>query len=128
MEDGHANSGAPAEIVRQLKRKNIPDMSEFLGAASLGEKTRVPGLQAADGLAFGAWHAEQGRLGPRDFVTVAPDVSVAKLKGRSRMKTPLFRCDIDDRELRILKSGFFSHVDFGWELAKRRKASSQSAG
>jgi hypothetical protein len=34
VEDGHENSGAPTEIVRQLKKKKISGMSEFLGAAA----------------------------------------------------------------------------------------------
>jgi hypothetical protein len=122
VEDGHPNSGAPTEIVRQLKRKNISGVSEFLGDAIPGEKAKVPGLQAADGLAFGAWHIEQ-RPGLLDLGIVAPTIPVAEMRGKSQLKAPIFRCDIDERELRIFKNGYFAHIDFRREFARRKQAS-----
>ena len=116
-EEGHPNEGAPATIVSQLKRKRISGVSEFLGTAILGEKTKTPGLQAADGLAFGTWHLESGAV---SVSPVSPDVPVSKLKGKSLMKAPIFRCDINERELKIFKDGYFAHVDFRREFGRRK--------
>lgn len=121
VEDGHPNAGAPTEIVRLLKRKNIPEVSEFLGTAIPGDKIKVPGLQAADGLAFGAWHMEHQELGPGDLGMVEPNLPLAELKGRSSLKAPIFRCDINRRELEIFKGGYFAHVDFRKEFGKRKR-------
>jgi hypothetical protein len=121
VEEGHPNEGAPAEIVSQLKRKRISGVSEFLGAAVLGEKIKTPGLQAADVLAFGAWHIERG---PIDVSFASPDVPVSELQGKSLMKAPIFRCDINERELKIFKNGYFAHVDFRREFGRKKLGAS----
>jgi len=35
------------------------------------------------------------------------------------MKAPLFRCDIGERELKLLKEGYFAHVDYRRQYGKR---------
>jgi hypothetical protein len=117
IEEGHQNQGAPAAIVSQLKRKRISGVSEFLGTVTLGEKTKIPGLQAADGLAFGAWHDESKTV---QLSFVAPDVPVDKMRGASLMKTPIFRCDISERELKVFQNGYFAHVDFRREFGRNK--------
>ena len=92
-------------------------MSEFLGAAVLGEKIKTPGLQAADSLAFGAWHIERRQI---DVSSAPPDVPVSELQGKSLMKAPLFRCDINERELKIFKNGYFAHADFRREFGRKK--------
>ena len=109
IEEGHSNEGAPAEIVSLLKRKKIPEVSEFLGTVLLGEKKKVPGLQAADGLAFGAWHMESTKN--YSLVDVAPDATVKALRAKTIMRIPTFRCHIDERELKIFKRGYFTHIN-----------------
>ena len=59
VEENRQYDGAPAAILQELKRKRIVGVSEFLGYAVPGEKRKIPGLQAADGLASGAWHLEK---------------------------------------------------------------------
>jgi hypothetical protein len=118
VEDGHRNSGAPTEIVRLLKKKRIAGVSEYLGAAIPGEKKEIWGLQAADGLAYGSWHAESTSSVP--LALVQPDIPVGEMNGKSLMKAPLFRCDIDERELRIFKNGYFARVHFRREFGKRK--------
>ena len=117
VEDGHPNAGAPTEIVRLLKKKQISGVSEYLGTAIPGEKTKIPGLQAADGLAYGSWHMEHET---GDFASVPPN---AQLRDKSPQKAPLFRCDIDERELRIFKNGYFAHVDFRRQFGRRKSFS-----
>ena len=117
VEEGHQNQVAPADIVFQLKRKKISGVSEFLGSATTGEKKKSPGLQAADGLAFGAWHLEHGDV---PLGVVAPNVPVSDLKGESRLKAPIFHCDIDERELRIFQDGYFAHVDFRRQFGRNK--------
>jgi hypothetical protein len=109
VEEGHSNQGAPAAIVSQLKRKKIAEVSELLGTVTLGEKKKVPGLQAADGLAFGAWHGEASP--DTKFLNVPPDAAVKALRPQSMTKVPIFRCHVDERELGIFKKGYFTHVD-----------------
>lgn len=118
VEKGHKNQGAPAEIVAQLKRKRIDGVSEYLGAVSLGEKKQVPGLQAADGLAFGAWQDSAKNV---PLVATPPDSTVQALRYRSMMKTPLFYCDIDERELKIFKNGYFAHAEHRRQFGQSKR-------
>lgn len=93
----------------QLKRKKIAEVSEFLGSVALGEKKKVPGLQAADGLAFGAWHGESRP--DTEFLDVPPDAPAKALRSHALMRVPIFRCHVDERELGIFKKGYFTHID-----------------
>lgn len=122
VEDGHENSGAPTEIVRQLKQKRISGVSEFLGTAVPGEKKKVPGLQAADGLASGAWHLEalgMPQLGPPQEPSLASGRAIQQTTATS-MKTPLFRCHIDAEHLTNFKEGYFAHIEYRRQWGQRR--------
>jgi hypothetical protein len=117
VEDGHQNSGAPTEIVRQLKKKRIPGISEFLGAAVPADKKKHPGLQAADGLASGAWHLEalgMPQLGPLQ------KPSLSRWSRTNEMKSPIFRCHIDGGELAKFKEGYFAHIAHRRQFGQRK--------
>lgn len=110
LEDGHPNSGGPTEIIKTLKKKRISGLSEFLGVAVTGGKKQHAGLQAADGLASGAWHLEALGM-PTVGSPKAPSLETQNLS-KSVMKTPIFRCHIDEKELAKFKDGYFKHLEF----------------
>jgi hypothetical protein len=117
VEEGHPNEGAPATIVSQLKRKRIREVSEFLGAAVPGEKKRVPGLQAADALATGAW---RGEARDPQFTDIPQDASVSELRRIADEKIPIFRCHADERELGQFKDGYFAHIEHRREFGRKK--------
>ncbi|SRR5216683_5775718 len=87
LESGHRNAGAPADIVRSFKRERVP-MGDAIGTVTLGEKTKVPGLQAADLLANWALELEvEGRVGTYD----EGPLPLAKARTRE-IRCPIFRC------------------------------------
>jgi uncharacterized protein DUF3800 len=110
LESGHPNSGGPTEIVRQLKKKNISGVSEYLGVAVPGDKKRHPGLQAADGLASGLWHLESHGT-PQLLPPQKPGLDRWRSEKRP-MKVPVFRCHLDQDELSKFKEGYFKHLEF----------------
>lgn len=125
VEDGHPNAGAPAEVIRQLKAKHISGVSEFLGAAVTGDKKTVWGLQAADGLASGAWHMEAA--GPLDLGPVQrPSLSDAPVP-KDSSKTPIFRCHIDAAELAKFKGDYFAHLEFRRQWGQKKRPAIASA-
>jgi hypothetical protein len=108
VEEGHENEGAPNAIIQQLKRKRISGVSEFLGTVTTAEKKKIPGLQAADGLAFGAWYMDANDalpLGPPQKLPIAEPIKVPA------MKMPIYRCHMNAEELTRFKEGYFEHVE-----------------
>jgi hypothetical protein len=108
VEDGHTNAGAPAEIIRQLKKKKIGGVSEHLGWAITGDKEKVPGLQAADCVTSGAWQIE------KDVVPLLGNPQPPSLKNwkefDSPHRVPILRCHIDPQHLATFKDGYFEHI------------------
>lgn len=125
-EEGHVNAGAPAEMMRQIKRKRISGISEYLGQAVTGEKKKVPGLQAADGVATGAWQLE--KVGPSLSVVNqrAPTKELAQL---SNTKCPIFHTHLNEGELKQFKEGFFQHHEHRrqWGLARAQAIAAATA-
>jgi hypothetical protein len=120
VEDGHQNSGAAAEIVRQIKKKNISGISEFLGAAITGDKKRVMGLQAPDGLATGAWHVESSpETVEANLVDVPQRVPLVISRPYQQLRAPIFRCHVDSEELAKFKEGYFADIKFRKEFDRR---------
>jgi hypothetical protein len=115
VEDGHQNSGAPTEIVRQLRKKNISGVSEYLGNAVPGDKEKIPGLQAADGVTSGAWHMEKHGtpvLGPPQPPALQlPRWRAVDPGARHEWNIPILRCHIDGPELTTFKGGYFAHLE-----------------
>ena len=120
VEDGHENAGAAAEIIRQIKKKNISGISEFLGAAILGDKKKIMGLQAADGLATGTWHLELSASLEPNLVDVPQRAPLNVSRLLQEMKTPIFRCHMDGKELAKFKEGYFAHIEYRRQYSKRR--------
>jgi hypothetical protein len=117
IESGHSNAGAPAEIVRRVKQKQLPGVSEFLGEVVIGEKRRVPGLQAADGLASGAWHLERKgipQLGP----PTQPSIQGWNPR-QTGWRVPIMRCHIDPPTLAELKKDHFALVEYRRAFGQR---------
>jgi hypothetical protein len=113
VEDGHPNCGAAPEIVSQLKKKRIAGVSEYLGAAVIGEKTKVPGLQAADCLISSAWKIEQPeRLALRPVLGPKMRPSLKEWDGGTggQFKCPILRCHLDEEHLATFKEGYIEHV------------------
>jgi hypothetical protein len=122
VEENKEYDGAPAAIVEQLKRKRITGVSEFLGYAVPGEKTKTPGLQAADGVTSGAWHLEQRGL-PVLTPPIAPSQSIAKWDPKATgWKVPILRCHIDAKELATFKEDYFAHIDYRKKWGEKRTA------
>ena len=119
VEDGHPNCGSAAEIVRTLKKNPIGNISQFLGYAITGEKKKHPGLQAADGLASGAWHSEA--LGTPVLGPPRPPSVKNFEPHKSDMKIPLFRCHIDSQEMKTFKNGYFQHLELRTSYWRNRK-------
>jgi hypothetical protein len=102
VEDGHPNAGSCHEIIKSLKKLNAPQFSEHLGTVTLADGDDFPGLQAADGLAYGAW-ANDEELLPHlvDFErTASPEV----IRRGTIMRAPIFRCDATPEVLSLLRS------------------------
>jgi len=127
VESGHPNEGAPAEIVSQIRRKRIQGISEFLGVAVLDDKKKCPGLQAADGLATGAWRLEQSSAMQERLVDIPQDVPLRNVRPHQEMKAPIFRCHIDAKELATFKDGYFAHIEYRKEWGRRRRANANSS-
>lgn len=121
VESGHANAGAPAEIVRELKKKKIPGLSEYLGYATEGEKKELPGLQAADGVAFGGWHLEAAREG-RVFQTPRGPERRLPVWIPQAAKMPVYICDINEEELATYKKDYLAHVEHRRQFGQARHA------
>jgi hypothetical protein len=100
LDDGHPNCGGAAEIVRALKKKQISGVSEHLGYAVTEDDKRVPGLQAADGLAYGAAYVEK-EIGFENYRN-SPAQRIPKI--------PTYRCHADGDELKKFKDGYFEHI------------------
>jgi hypothetical protein len=101
VEDGHENAGAAHEIVKRIKKLEIPGYSDCLGTATLGEKKEFPGLQAADGLAYGAWHHDEHMVD--NLIDIASSPSLDAARKRTALRAPLFRCHIDAETIIALK-------------------------
>jgi hypothetical protein len=121
IESGHPNEGAPAAIVARLKRNRIKGMSEFLGSAILGEKREVPGLQVADGLAFGA----RLRLCV-PMINIPGNATVATARSRATLKAPIFRCHLDGKELTKFKNGYFANIEHRRLFGQRKPATDEA--
>lgn len=119
VESGHKNEGAASAILDQLKRKKIGGVSEYLGEARPGEKKAVPGLQAADGLAYGAWHMEENVENILGRPQLAP-FKEASATSASRM--PTYRCDINAEELQQFREDYFLHIEYRRAWGQQRNA------
>lgn len=107
VEDGHPNAGAPTTIVTELKKKRVSGMSEFLGNALPGEKKKIPGLQAADALAYMAQRWEdQNPL----KIGIPQDSAIEALRPQAFTKVPIFYCHADAEELASFRDGYFEHI------------------
>jgi Protein of unknown function (DUF3800) len=63
LESGDPGSGDAKPVLDEAKKFAPTELSEVLGILSYGDKKTIPGLQAADLIAFSAFHAEQtGRI------------------------------------------------------------------
>ena len=123
VEDGHPNCGSACEIVRVLKKKKIPDVSEFFGAAILGDKKKAWGLQAADMLANTAWRVEP--LEPPK-IDIGQDAPLIELRGLSVQKAPVFYCHINEHELASFKGDYFLHLEYRKQWGIQRTAEVQA--
>lgn len=109
---GHPNSGSAAEIVRTLKKRRIPKISEYLGKGAIGDAKKIPGLQAADGVTSGAWHLEQRGI-PVLYPPVDPTHSLRSWNpARTGWKVPILRAEINAAELAIFKKEYFEHFEY----------------
>lgn len=129
VDGGHPNCGAATEIVNQLKRKRISGVSEYLGVAVPGEVEKTPGLQAADGLASGAWHMESdAKATEENLINVPQRVPLFVSRPYQQLKAPIFRCHIDEAELAKFKEGYFDHIRFRQDFGRSRRSTPTEGG
>jgi hypothetical protein len=112
--------------VRQLKKLNIEGVSEHLGTVTPGDRSDFPGLQAADGLAYGSWniepHVDAGRIG---VIPNPPGTTVAQARARKLhgQKIPYFRVVLDREMLTSYKADLLHYEEFKREYGKRKYGS-----
>lgn len=126
IESGHAKEGAPNEILRRIKRRNIPSVSEHLGTVTTMDKHECAGLQAADGLATGAAWAEGPDGSSLPLTEVMDAINLSDVYPRSSLKAPLFRCHIGRDELRKFRDDTFALAEFRRQFGQRRHAEIQA--
>jgi hypothetical protein len=110
IEEGHPNAGAPAEILKELRRRGSGELAARLGHVTQGDKKRIPGLQAADALAFGGLHVET-RLDQQAFdpSVSTPERAMGFVRGPTKM--PVYGCNVTPEELQSYKHDFFVHIE-----------------
>jgi len=62
LEDGHKNAGDAVRVFNEIKRDPAFPVKDAIGFMSFGSKRDVPGLQAADALAYSVYRAEMRNM------------------------------------------------------------------
>lgn len=123
VESGHPNVGAACEILKQLKKLQIDGVSEHLGTVTCGEREDFPGLQAADGLAYGSWNIEPlvdaGKVG---LIPNPPGSTVAHAKQMSPkgQKIPYLRTHFDRKMLSTYRADLVEYYEFRRDYGQRK--------
>jgi Protein of unknown function (DUF3800) len=118
LEAGARGSKDVYRITSDLK-KQLPKETTMFGGVTLQEKRRFPGLQAADALAFGAYHVEPTNPhlidGPEDQTIMQANRAVL-------VKPPIFRCELDERTFSALKTDILAMVEMRKRYAESLKS------
>jgi hypothetical protein len=97
-------------------KKRFPEFARLLGTCIPGDK-KIPGLQAADALATGAYRLE--RTGDIDLIDFPQaTATLDDLRLRKMPRAPAIRCQATPKQLRDLKDGFQAlkeHRRVHWE-------------
>lgn len=128
LESGDDGSGDSLKVIREIqKTPETQDFAAMLGAVpvAFGEKKKVPGLQAADMLAFGGLKAASAALEMHE----APDgVSAEELTAMSEIKPPLFHVRIDKDVLASLKGDIITMIKIRKLIADEAIATRKKMG
>ncbi len=100
LEGGAPGSKDVQRITADLK-KQLPEETAMFGGVTLHDKKRFPGLQAADALAFGAFHQEPTNP---ELIDGPADQTIAQANRAVLVKPPIFRCELDAKTLGALKT------------------------
>jgi hypothetical protein len=90
----------------------------MLGGVTFEDKKKLPGLQAADALAFGAYQIEP--TNPQ--LVDNPDHHSLAQAGRAVLvRPPIFRCELDAKTLRDLKADILALVEIRKRYSESQK-------
>jgi hypothetical protein len=104
IEVGHKNFGDTMRVLEDIK-KRVPDFGKSLGSVIPGTK-KMPGCQAADALAAGAYRGE--RDGGLEFHDIPQDMTLADLRKRRLPRAPAVRNHATPELLRDIKDAAYA--------------------
>jgi hypothetical protein len=108
LEEGHRNAGDAVRIFHEVKSSE-PELAPKLGAIAFDGKRKFPGLQAADMVAYNAFRGEM-----RDPTGIIIDriegATIEDDRKATKSKSPTYRCDITQSELKAFKELVLNRV------------------
>ena len=120
VEDGARGIGDVQRIVAQLRQHEPRNYGRFIGTATLGEKTRFPGLQLADSVASSSWK----QMDLTELVALPPQVSV-RATGRAVQAVPIFHVPLSGKALGMLRRGIHDFKEFRAKHWRRGQSDAQ---
>lgn len=130
LEEGHKNAGDAERIFHRVKSQGLINPAEIeivkmLNAISFADKARFPGLQVADVNAYSAYQHETAAR-PLEVVTLEPETCVRD--AQKMQKTPVFRLEIREPELKSFKKFILDEIKERkeWRLKKANRSSASS--
>lgn len=120
VEAGHHNAGSCQTIFNQIK-KHVPELSDVLGACTVEDKRKLPGLQGADAVSYAGYQQEKSG-DEADLMDFAPNWNLESAKTILKAGSPVFRSYARPEILSELKEKLFALEERRRQVGRRTTA------